>query len=125
MEALPADSLDLDLRAVRVRPTRGGAEHRRWDRLVERHHYLSFQGLFGKAVRHVATVCPEWLALVGWQAAALKLSEPQPLSGVPQTGSVRRLERRGIGLWHGRWPTQALRNALERQSKCRQAQMQT
>ncbi len=74
MQSLPAPGRGPDLRAVRVRPTRGAAEHRRWDRLCERHHYLPFGGLFGKALRHVATLGPDWIALVGWQAAALKLS---------------------------------------------------
>ena len=72
--ASPTDLRDLDLRSVRVRPTHGAPEHRRWDRLVARHHYLSFEGLFGKALRHVATLDETWIALVGWQAAALKLA---------------------------------------------------
>ena len=48
MESLPTGCGALDLCAVRVRPTRGAQEHRRWDRLVANHHYLSFQGLFGQ-----------------------------------------------------------------------------
>ncbi len=72
--ASPTGLRDLDLRSVRVRPTRGAQEHRRWDRLVATHHYLSFEGLFGKALRHVATLGESWIALVGWQAAALKLA---------------------------------------------------
>ena len=42
MESLPTGCRDLDLRAVRVRPTRGAQEHRRWDRLVATHHYPMF-----------------------------------------------------------------------------------
>jgi hypothetical protein len=72
--ASPSGLRDLDLRSVRVRPTRGAQEHRRWDRLVASHHYLSFEGLFGKALRHGATLGESWIALVGWQAAALKLA---------------------------------------------------
>ena len=72
--ASPTGLRDLDLRSVRVRPTRGAQEHRRWDRLVASHHYLAFEGLFGKALRHVATLGQDWIALVGWQAAALKLA---------------------------------------------------
>ena len=74
MESLPTGCRDLDLRAVRVRPTHGAREHRRWDRLVARYHYLAFQGLFGQALRHVATLGATWIALLGWQAAALKLT---------------------------------------------------
>ena len=65
MEPMPAGRSDLDVRSVRVRATRGAEEHRRWDRLVAAHHYLSFQGLFGRAVRHVATLGRTWLALLG------------------------------------------------------------
>ena len=74
MQVLPRGCRELDLRAVRVRPTHGAPEHRRWDRLVARHHYLSFQGLFGKALRHVAMLGSTWIALLGWQAAALQLA---------------------------------------------------
>ncbi len=56
MESLLTGGRGLDLRAVTVRPTWGGQEHRRWDKLVATHHYLSFQGLFGKGLRHVATL---------------------------------------------------------------------
>ena len=64
----------LDLRAVRVRPTCGGSEDRRWDRLAARHHYLPYHGLFGRGLRHVATLDGTWLALVGWQAGALRVA---------------------------------------------------
>ena len=64
----------VDVRAVTVRPTFGAHEHRHWDRLVAVHHYLGFGGLFGKGLRHVATLGSTWVALVGWQAAALKLT---------------------------------------------------
>ncbi len=56
MESSLSGGHDLDLRAVSVRSTYGAQEHRRWDRLVATHHYLSFQGLFGKGLRHVATL---------------------------------------------------------------------
>ncbi len=72
--AVPSGGCELDLRTVRVRPTQGAHEHRRWDRLMAAHHYLSFTGLFGKALRQVATLGEQWIALLGWQAAALKLA---------------------------------------------------
>ena len=74
MQSLPEACRDLDLRAIQVCPTHGADEHRRWDRLVARHHYLSFRCLFGKAVRHVAVLNSTWVALLGWQAAALKVT---------------------------------------------------
>ncbi len=70
----PAQGCDIDLRAVAVRPTWGAEEHRRWDRLVAAHHYLPFHGVFGKGLRHVATLGSTWLALIGWQPGAFKLA---------------------------------------------------
>ena len=74
MERLPPPRRAVDLRAVTVRPTFGAQEHRLWDQLVAAYHCLGFGGLFGKGLRHVATLGPAWVALVGWQAAALKLT---------------------------------------------------
>ncbi len=74
MGPLPTQPRAVDVRAVTVRPTFGAQEHRHWDRLVAAHHYLGFGGLFGKGLRHVATLGSTWVALVGWQAAALKLT---------------------------------------------------
>ena len=51
MATLPALDSSIDLRAVRVRPTWRAREHRRWDRLVEEHHYLAFHGVIGKGLR--------------------------------------------------------------------------
>lgn len=47
-------------------------ERQRWDQLMERHHYLGLRGLVGKTLRYVAVFESRWLALVGWQGAALK-----------------------------------------------------
>ncbi len=63
----------MDLRAIEVRPVCTPAERRRWDELVARHHYLPYQGLFGRALRHVAVLGETWLALVGWQGGAFKV----------------------------------------------------
>ena len=73
MATLPAPDSSIDLRAVTVRPTWGAREHRRWDRLVEEHHYLAFHGVIGKGLRHVAVHGETWLALIGWQPGAFKL----------------------------------------------------
>lgn len=37
-----------------------------------RHHYLGFGGFIGKSLRYVAERDGRWLALLGWQSAALK-----------------------------------------------------
>ncbi len=62
MATLPVSDSSIDLRAVTVRPTWGAQEHRRWDRLVEQHHYLAFHGVIGKGLRHVAVHGETWLA---------------------------------------------------------------
>lgn len=56
---------------VRVRLILPG-ERLQWDELMEKHHYLGLRGLVGKTLRYVALFENHWLALVGWQGAALK-----------------------------------------------------
>ena len=46
-------------------------EEERWNRLVRERHYPGFRNFCGRRLRHVATLGDEWLALVGWHAAAL------------------------------------------------------
>ena len=60
----------LDLFSVRVRPTLDRTEHGHWDRLVAAHHNLSLQSIFGRALRHVATLDGTWLVPQGWQRGA-------------------------------------------------------
>ncbi len=91
MESLLTGGRGIDLRAVTVRPTWGAQEHRRWDKLVATHHYLSFQGLFGKGLRHVATLGSTWIALIGWQAGALKLTARDRWIGWSREQKLRRL----------------------------------
>ena len=91
MGTLPAQDGAIDLRAVMVRPTWGAEEHRRWDRLVARHHYLPFHGVFGKGLRHIATVGSTWLALIGWQPGAFKLAARDRWIGWSAEQQFRRL----------------------------------
>jgi len=70
MVILPTPDSSIDLRAVTVRPTRGGREHRLRDRLAGEHHYLGFHGIVGKGLRHVALHGGTWLAPGGWQPGA-------------------------------------------------------
>ena len=87
MESPPRAGRAVDLRAVRVRPTHGASEHR----LVATHHYLPVGGLFGKGLRQIATLGPTWVALVGWQAAALKPAARDRWIGWPPAQKRRRL----------------------------------
>ena len=91
MGTLTAQDGAIDLGAVMVRPTWGAEEHRRWDRLVARHHYLPFHGVFGKGLRHIATVGSTWLALIGWQPGAFKLAARDRWIGWSAEQQFRRL----------------------------------
>lgn len=59
------------LGSVEVRPIRAD-EARRWVESVQRHHYLGYRGIAGKALRYVATLEGEWVALLGWGSAAFR-----------------------------------------------------
>ena len=56
-------------------------ETHRWDRIMAERHALGFGGLFGQGLRYVAEADGEWVALAGWQAAALKLAPRDSVVG--------------------------------------------
>jgi len=106
--------LSIDLRAVTVRPTRGGREHRLWDRRVEEHHDLRFHGIVGKGLRHVALHGETWLALIGWHPDAFKRAARDRWIGWSPARQFRRLHLIGnnsrfVILTPGRVPTLASR----------------
>jgi hypothetical protein len=70
-----------------IRPEERG----QWDALVDRHHYLGFRSLFGKTLRYVAEADERWLALLGWQAAALKSAARDAWIGWPRVLHYQRL----------------------------------
>lgn len=45
-------------------------EQNRWDQLVSQHHYLKNANLVGERLCYVAEYQGQWLALLGWSAAA-------------------------------------------------------
>ena len=47
-------------------------ERVKWDVLMDQHHYLGFKRFAGRGLRYVAEWHGRWIALAGWQAAALK-----------------------------------------------------
>ncbi len=55
--------------ALEVRPVRP-AERAAWRGLMATHHYLGFRGFVGESLWYVACVDTDWVALVGWAAAA-------------------------------------------------------
>ena len=44
-----------------------------WNRLMVEHHYLPSAQMVGEQLRYVAEYCGQWLALLGWAAAAYHL----------------------------------------------------
>lgn len=49
------------------------AEQARWEQLVTEHHYLKSALMVGEQLRYVAEVAGQWVALLGWCAAAYHL----------------------------------------------------
>lgn len=56
---------------LEVRPILS-CEQSLWDSLVAEHHYLGLRAIVGEAMRYVAILDGQWVALVGWGAAAFK-----------------------------------------------------
>lgn len=61
------------LKDLIVRPITPGEENDR-NTLMARHHYLGFHCLSGRSLKYVVLLDGQWLALIGWGAAALKCS---------------------------------------------------
>jgi hypothetical protein len=90
-ESPQAQRTDADLlRRVCVRPIQP-EERARWDALMDEHHYLGLRALFGKTLRYVASADGQWLALLGWQAAALTCAVRDAWIGWPRVGHYQRL----------------------------------
>jgi len=60
-----------ELRTLIVRPIRA-EEEPQWNQLMAAHHYLGFRQLVGKSMKYVAELGSQWVALLGWGAAAFK-----------------------------------------------------
>jgi len=67
------------------------AERSEWDTLMAEHHYLGFKSLVGKSIRYVAEMQGQWVALLGWSAAALKCKPRDTWIGWPQVTQWQRL----------------------------------
>jgi hypothetical protein len=61
----------LDLREIVVRPVRG-CDERRYQELMQRHHYLGALPKISETLWYVATWREEWVALLSFSASALK-----------------------------------------------------
>ncbi len=67
----PTQQYALDEVAVRLID---GSEKERWNALVEQEHYLHTATLVGEQLRYVAEIDGEWVALLGWSAAAYHIA---------------------------------------------------
>ena len=66
-------------------------ERDRWRQLMDAHHYLGFQPIVGQSLCYGATVDDQWVALLGWAAAALKCRPRDAWIGWPPSLKWRRL----------------------------------
>lgn len=78
------------LHRVCVRPI-CAEERTGWDALVDQYHYLGLRALFGKTPRYAAVADERWLALLWWQAAALKCAARDAWIGWPRVLHYQRL----------------------------------
>lgn len=80
---IPAPSEQALLERLVVRPVDPGdaAERSRFRELMERHHYLRNDSMVGEQLRYVAEADGEWLALLGWSAAAKHLKDREEWIG--------------------------------------------
>jgi hypothetical protein len=79
---------DLDL--VRVRPIRAG-ERKRFERLMDRHHYLGWGQPVGETMLYVAESQGKWIALLAFGAAAYALKDREEWIGWDRTQRKMRL----------------------------------
>ncbi len=66
--------MDILFSKVNVRPILK-KEEEKWVRLMKQHHYLGFSGNLGEQINYVAEIDGNWLALLGWSCAALKIND--------------------------------------------------
>jgi hypothetical protein len=85
-----ADNGCANLASLRVRPVRC-EERARWRQLMNIHHYLGFRPLVGQSLCYVATCAGQWVALLGWGAAALKCGSRDAWIGWTPALKFRRL----------------------------------
>jgi Domain of unknown function (DUF4338)/DDE_Tnp_1-associated/Transposase DDE domain len=66
-------------------------ERARWRQLMNAHHYLGFRPIVGQSLWYVATFQNQWVALLGWGAAALKCGPRDAWIGWAASLQFRRL----------------------------------
>lgn len=79
------------MRLVLVRPVKRD-EEAQWKALIRQRHYLGLEHLVGETVLHVAEVDGQWVALLGWCSAALKVTVRDQWIGWSAQQKQRRLK---------------------------------
>lgn len=88
VESNNKDHINLD--SLVVRPI-VSTEKETWNSLMREHHYLGFHCLTGKTLKYIALLDGQWVALIGWGAAALKNSHREKWVGWSQEQKFPRL----------------------------------
>src|SRR6516225_6901358 len=83
-----AEAVPLD--GIIVRPVRH-EERARWRQLMQTHHYLGLKSIVGQSLWYVALFQEQWVALLGWGAAALKCAPRDTWIGWSSALRFRRL----------------------------------
>lgn len=71
ISSITHNNINTLFHSLDVRPIKS-KERSKWDRLMSEHHYLGFNSLVGESIRYVAELQNNWVAILGWSAAALK-----------------------------------------------------
>jgi hypothetical protein len=61
------------VKAITVELVDGREEEDRWNKLIQKHHYLKEHRLVGESLRYVIKQNGKWLGLLGWSSAAYHL----------------------------------------------------
>ncbi|MDA1277600.1 MAG: DUF4338 domain-containing protein, partial [Verrucomicrobia bacterium] len=65
----------------------------RWNRLVEKHHYLKNASMVGESLRYVAEQDGQWVALLGWSSAVFHVQARDQFIG---WNAIQRQRRRHL-----------------------------
>ncbi len=66
-------------------------ERERWRTIMAQYHYLGFRGLVGESLYYVAELNHDWVALLGWAAAAWMCRGPGPMDWLARPQQWERL----------------------------------
>jgi len=80
----------IELQSLNVRLIKQ-EEEERWNQLMNEHHYLGFRQLVGESIKYVAVLSGQWVALLGWGAAAFKCGSRDKWIGWSREQQWRRL----------------------------------